>query len=160
MSGWLMERYGTEGYVLHRMGHPAQITILPADFIDAEEWGENALGLDIAVKQTAECLLAALQQRALREERYWCGCVRHSRWERCADHGELDYDEEPPGQQRAQQPVAWMVEQQQRATGGGLSDSWLPRYVSYERVHCEKRVADPHYAATPTRVVPLYREVP
>lgn len=29
------------------------------------------------------------------QERYWCGCVRHARWERCVRHKDLDHDEEP-----------------------------------------------------------------
>lgn len=32
-------------------------------------------------------------------ERYWCGCVRESRWvPRCARHVGLEHDEEPPSQ--------------------------------------------------------------
>jgi hypothetical protein len=33
-----------------------------------------------------------------REERYWCGCTRFARWERCKHHSALSHDEEPPSQ--------------------------------------------------------------
>ena len=39
-----------------------------------------------------------LKEGPLLEERYWCGCVRHARWERCDRHYDLDHDEEPKTQ--------------------------------------------------------------
>jgi hypothetical protein len=36
----------------------------------------------------------------LRQERYYCGCVRHAAWERCEAHGALEHDEEPEPQSR------------------------------------------------------------
>lgn len=41
----------------------------------------------------------AQQEAPLLREMYWCGCVRHARWERCEAHGDLDHDEQPPRQE-------------------------------------------------------------
>jgi hypothetical protein len=51
-----------------------------------------------ALRKEAADALAALappQEGELLEERYWCGCTRFARWERCEHHPDLDHDEEP-----------------------------------------------------------------
>lgn len=44
------------------------------------------------------------QDAELLTEKYWCGCVRLARWERCDAHTGLDHDEEPPRQAADRQP--------------------------------------------------------
>lgn len=57
-------------------------------------WLWMLVGHAITCAQDAELLM----------EKYWCGCVRLARWERCDAHTGLDHDEEPPRQAADRQP--------------------------------------------------------
>lgn len=46
----------------------------------------------------------------LGQERYWCGCVRYARWDRCERHGALDHDDEPPTRAQEERDAARAAE--------------------------------------------------
>ena len=54
-NGWIVRRIGTEGwYDITHPRIPVVIQVNESPRVDVEEWGENALGLDVLVSNVAE----------------------------------------------------------------------------------------------------------
>lgn len=58
----------------------------------------DVCGCDGPAGESYDEAVEAWNDRGLLTEQYWCGCVRHSKWNRCDAHKSLEHDDEPPRQ--------------------------------------------------------------